>query len=312
MTKLRPIHPIKLYPFFRILTAALGIILITAALSKAVDMELSLRQIKDYGIITQRPALVMGTWILIAGEFALGFALLIFYRITIVLNLTSLIFLLFLGFTTWAWHAGTAEECGCFGAWLNRTPGQAAIENLVLLAFTVLAWLGLRKRENAGGSGKNIGLVTACAIGLILPLLFGFSPAEMSKPRWEKIEKELLHSKIEGLDTPAFQLGSHLIVLFDTECLQCQEDVVELNLMTQNKRMPRIIGLCPNRESQRLKFVETFKPDFPIGRIGEETFWRLMGEGDIPRMILLKEREIRRIWDRQLPEEEQIHAALTE
>ena len=74
-------------------------------------------------------------------ECALGAALLVNLKPRIALALTSLLLLLFLGVVGYAWATGATESCGCFGPW-KRTPGEAFVEDLVLLALADWAWWG--------------------------------------------------------------------------------------------------------------------------------------------------------------------------
>jgi hypothetical protein len=70
----------------RLLSGAVGLILLAAGLVKAMDMELFIRQIMDYGIVSERLLLILSAWGLIALECALGVALLVFYRPRLMLS----------------------------------------------------------------------------------------------------------------------------------------------------------------------------------------------------------------------------------
>ncbi|MBC8461613.1 MAG: hypothetical protein H8D67_26860, partial [Deltaproteobacteria bacterium] len=101
---------------------------------KATDMGLFIGQVRDYGIISQPIVLTLSAWGLIGIECALGVGLLVFYRPRLMLLLTAMLLLIFVGATSWAWLTGATEDCGCFGHWLKRTPGEAVLGNLILLA----------------------------------------------------------------------------------------------------------------------------------------------------------------------------------
>ena len=60
--------------------AAVGLILLGAAFMKATDMQLFIRQIRDYGIITHYVLVAVGAWGLIMVECALGVGLLVTTR----------------------------------------------------------------------------------------------------------------------------------------------------------------------------------------------------------------------------------------
>jgi len=185
----------------RVLAGAVGFILVAASVLKATDMELFVRQLKDYGIISQRTVLVLGAWGLIGLEFGLGVALLISYRLKISLPFAGMLFLVFLGATGWTWLSGTTEECGCFGDWVKHTPREAVLHDLIFLAASVLAWLGSPNERTTRSSAKVLTVVVACVIGLLLPLAFGFSVSRISQSPRRAVETPLKELEIDRKDT---------------------------------------------------------------------------------------------------------------
>jgi hypothetical protein len=166
----------------RVLAAAVGLILIAASVLKATDVDLFVKQLGDYGIISQHTVLVLGAWGLICLEFGLGVALLISYRPKITLPLAAMLFLVFLGGTGWSWLSGSTEDCGCFGNLVKHTPRQAVIHDLLFLAATVLAWLGSLHGKTGQSRVKSLTVVVACVVGLLLPVAFGFSVSKITQP----------------------------------------------------------------------------------------------------------------------------------
>jgi hypothetical protein len=185
----------------RVLAGAVGLILITASVLKATDMELFVSQLRDYGIISQHTVLALGAWGLIVLEFGLGVALLISYRPKITLPSAGMLFLVFLGGTGWTWLSGTTEDCGCFGDWVKHTPRQAVIHDLIFLAATVLAWLGSQHRKTAQSRAKVLTVGVACMVGLLLPVGFGFSVSEISQPPQKAVETTLEELEMDRKDT---------------------------------------------------------------------------------------------------------------
>jgi hypothetical protein len=184
----------------RVLAGAVGLTLIAASVLKATDMELFVRQLRDYGIISQHTVLVLGAWGLIVLEFGLGVALLISYRPKITLPSAGLLFLVFLGGTGWTWLSGTTEDCGCFGDWVKHTPRQAVIHDLIFLAATVLAWLGSLNRKTAQSRVKVMTVVVACVVGLLLPVGFGFSVSKISQSPSKAVKTPLEKLEMDRKD----------------------------------------------------------------------------------------------------------------
>jgi hypothetical protein len=96
-----------------------------------------------------------------------------------------------------------------------------------------------------------------------------------------------------------------------TDCLHCKESVPALNALAEATDLPDVIALCTNEESQRIMFGEEFQPMFPIGKIAEDVFWRLLGDGDMPRVILVRNGHVQKVWDQKIPEKDKIKAFLS-
>ena len=294
----------------RLLAGAVGLILLMAGLVKAMDMDLFIRQMRDYGIISQHVLLALSAWGLIALECALGIGLLIFYRPKITLPFTSLLWVMFLGATSWAWITGATEECGCFGAWVEYSPGQAVLENLILLVASLFAWVLYKEPHRPQSSAKVWCVTIAFLIGIALPLAFGFPLSRISQSPWETIESELSKLQIEGVDKVDLSSGTHLIIIMDTDCEHCKEALPALDALAEAPDLPPLIALSMNNESARRRFVEEFQPAFPLGQIEENAFWRLLGLGDVPRTILLKDKRVQSVWDHHVPDRKLIEAAM--
>lgn len=294
----------------RLLAGVIGLILLTAGLLKATDIGLFIRQIKSYGIITNSVFVAVGAWAIIVLECTLGTALLISYRPRVALPITIGLMLIFMGANIWAWFKGGVEDCGCFGAWVKRTPAEGVFEGIILLTAAFIAWINLRHVRINQARFRAWIVTSACVIGLGLPMAFGISISQFRDPQSNTIEAELLRVTLKRLDKIELNHGSYLIVLLDTECVHCQESVIDLNILTDDPDLPKVIALCPNDENQRKKFVEEFQPAFPIFRIKESIFWNLLGVGDVPRIILYRNQHIQKIWDQTTPHEDVIRKSI--
>jgi hypothetical protein len=292
----------------RLLGGAVGLVLVIASMFKATDMELFLEQIRQYGIISHYAVVTLGAWGLIALECTLGVALLVFYRPRFILPMTSMLLLIFIGVTGWAWLTDATTECGCYGHWISRTPGEGALENLIFLAAIVPAWIVHRHSETPKRSPKAWIVAAACLIGLAQPVIFGFPISRIIQPPSKTAELELGGLQIQGLKNVDLSHGLYLIVLMETDCPYCQEAVPELNMLADRPDMPVLIGLIPTGNELHIKFTDAYQPAFPIGQISDDAFWRLLGDGHIPRIFLVRDGRLLKAWDRKVPEEKSILA----
>jgi hypothetical protein len=292
----------------RVFAGAVGLVLIVAALLKAPDMELFVREIKEYGIFSDRLVLIFIAWGLIVVELALGVGLIVVYRPKILFPMTTLLWVIFIGATGSAWITGATENCGCFGAWLKRTPGEAVVEDLILLTATVLAWACLRRSQVSQTRAKTWAVSSACLIGLVLPAAFGFPISGIRQPQLEAVETKIGQFPIQGLEHVDLNNGAYLIVVMATDCLHCQEAVPAIDMLAETVDLTSVIGLCANDEDERATFVETFQPVFPIGQVDQDVFWRLLADGDLPRVMLVRDGRVKRVWDNTVPDEEMVRA----
>ena len=114
--------------------------------------------------------------------------------------------------------------------------------------------------------------------------------------------------QIQGLGDIDLKHGAYLIVLTDTECVHCGEAVPGINALDDATDLPAVIALCINDKSQRMMFVEEFEPMFLLGQIREDVFWRMLADGDIPRIILVQDGRVQQVWDQTVPDEDSVRA----
>jgi hypothetical protein len=293
-------------PVLRLLVGVLGLVFLVAAVLKATDMEIFIRQIRDYKIISHPNLLSIGAWGLVVLECTLGAGLLFFYRPRLTLPATALLLLIFIGTTGWAWLTGTTTDCGCFGSWLKRTTGQAAFEGLIMLAVTIIAWIGIPHSQVSNTRTKAWAVAVASLIGLLLPAVSGFSVSRISLSEAKTAEIDFRQLQIQNLYPIDLKHGMYLVVLMDTDCLHCQEGVEQLNGLARQPNVPPIIALFMNKKSELRKFEEEFQPIFSIKQIKEDLFWRLLGDGDIPRTLLLRDGLVVQMWDEKIPDKDRV------
>jgi len=147
-------------------------VLAVAAVLKAFDPHAFAEEIARLGVTFGLPEMTVGMAAL-ALEAAIGFSLLTnLRRRGVLLAATALVlFFLFLtGRTAWRAAHGLADagsSCGCFGNLVERSPTEAFVQDLLLMAPALaLAWLG------RPGARSRIGLraavVTILTVGVVL------------------------------------------------------------------------------------------------------------------------------------------------
>ena len=296
----------------RVLSGTVGMVLLVAGLMKATDMALFVRQLEGYGIISQPILLNMAAWGLIILQTALGVGLILYYRPRILLPVTTGLWLILLGGTLYAWLTGITGDCGCYGAWMKHSPKFATMENLALLVATLSAWRIAPRMFMSEKRAKTRAFAVALIAGIILPPIFGFAPWDTRNLHEGSTGVELGHVEVRGVEKVDLGRGSHLIVLMGTDCSHCREVLPLLDELAEEKGLPSLIALCPDDEMKRSGFIEAFDPVFPIGRIGERNFWRLVGRADMPILLLLRDGQVQKSWVHKVPGAQEIRATLSQ
>lgn len=286
----------------RLSAGILGIILLGAGVLKATDLPLFMMQMKAYGVISDPALLLAASWGMVVLQCTLGMALLLYYRPKWTLTITAFFWLVLLGGTIWAWATKATDQCGCYGSWLKNTPGEASIENAIFLALSIAAWFSAPVR-----SGKKvlpkIAVTTATLVaGLVLPLFFGVSVSEIIHPEYGMNKIDLGRVQAAGLETIDFRSGDYLVLLMATDCQHCLDLLPEFETLAGTSGLPRMVAFCLNSEDQRHQFIEEFEPSFPIGQIDDDLFWRLLGNGSIPRLLLVRQGRIEKTWEQTVPD----------
>ena len=295
----------------RLIEVIIGAVLLIAGLLKAYQPLDFIQQITDYRIVTAPTLVKVIAWIAITIECALGAALIVGYKRRVVMPATIGLFLIFLSAIGWAWYTGATADCGCFGSWVKRTPAEAFLEDMLLLFAAGAAWL-LTRYEPVKFKSLRLSAVAAAVIaGVAITTLASNSQRQSSDPLARLQAQTSLPSPfkdlaITGLTTDIFH-GSHVVALIDTGCDHCQASVPALNqLVTQLNGSTSVAALCSNKDFEVNYFQQKFNPQFPIGRISHDDFERLFERGKPPRIFLLRDSAVVKIWDGVVPSESEV------
>jgi uncharacterized membrane protein len=295
----------------RVSMALLGGVLVLSGGIKALDLNLFVHQVQSYGLFTQPQLTALTAWVITTLECFLGAALLCNYRPRPVLNLTLLLLVVFTFLTLYAALQGSVEDCGCFGALVKRTPGQAAMEDGVLLILCVIAKRGIPTGSGPGAWWRALIAIGLSLFGALLPFFSGVPAALLAGTPSQSgtIWAEL---KVEGVDGVDLGTGTHLVVLMSVSCQHCQEAVPELGMLmdTLPSRTLSIVALGQDSVEDQQAFIAEWDPPYPIGRIAGEAFWTLLEDGELPRIMLVEAGQTIGVWDHTLPTAQEIIALL--
>ena len=236
-------------------------------------------------------ALLMGPF-----ECAVGIALLANWRPRLTYPVSVVLMVFFIGLMVAAWKVGATDDCGCFGALVERSPGEAAVEDVVMLALLLFGWWGTRSRGTWPKAGWLVGG------GAVLGLVVG---AVQFVPEMERLEKSDLLPGVrltglnpKGLETDIME-GDYLIELMSPKCGRCIESIPKLNRLADEADLPAVIALnnFPQESEELKQFKARLQPRFPVATISKTDFFRLTVKHGYPRLALVRDGVVQKVWE---------------
>ncbi|MYC72203.1 MAG: hypothetical protein F4X17_15980 [Gemmatimonadetes bacterium] len=247
-------------------------------------------------------------------EFFLGWALLLNWQPRLCLPVATVLMAAFTALTAKAWHMGASIDCGCFGALVERGPGEAAIEDGVMVVVLLFAWWGMRRSADAapvvdrpnwwGAGGAPVWPLTSRMVlgSLVVGLAVG---GVRFFPELERISQSDLKSGVrlsglalKGVDVDLMQ-GEYLIELFSPTCVHCKNAVPKMNVIAQDPQLPRLIALTSFAQDapQVIDFKKQLQPRFDIATISQTDFRRLTFGHGFPRLAYIADGVVQQVWE---------------
>ncbi len=284
-----------------ILSGLVGVILLISGFQKAFEVDLFIRQMRDYEILTNPLLIIFAAWGLIIFECCLGAALLVNFHPKIAVPAGALLFLLFIGATGYAWVTGVTDDCGCFGSWIERTPQEAMLEDIIIFAALIVALIFNRSYKPWPFFMKEVLTLLVLLTGLLLPVTTGPLIDRISVAITGPVKEGFEPFVLDNFPHKDLSVGRHLIIVLATDCSHCKEEMDNLNRIAEDESLPDVISVSMNNQKQRDKFIYDFDSAFEIYQIPNDDFWRLLGDGEIPRIIYVDNGVIIKKWDFDVP-----------
>jgi uncharacterized membrane protein YphA (DoxX/SURF4 family) len=275
---------------------ALGGIFVAAGCLKALDVTEFARQTASYGLIGAGTAAFLAP-LLIALETTLGVALLAGWRPRLAAILVGMLLIFFIGLESWGISQGHTEACGCFGAYVKRTPLQVIFEDLGFLALAILAGVGL----GAWRSGARR-LVTA-TVAAAACLSLGFAIASPRLPIDDLVTHLNAGRSVADLGIasklPDGGQSDTLVALLDMTDPSAKEAAADLNAIAGAPGAPKVIALTPSTDQEQAAFMWEAYPAFdvvPVDRGLLKPLYR-----SLPRFFLVRAGKVTRVFEGPRP-----------
>jgi uncharacterized membrane protein YphA (DoxX/SURF4 family) len=238
----------------------LGVIFVAAGLLKSLDVAEFARQTAEYGVVGPGAAALLAP-ILIAFETTLGIALLLGWRPRLAAALTGGLLVFFIALEAWGLSHGRTEACGCFGAYVKRTPQQVILEDLGFLALAVLVFLGI-------GAWQARRRLTAAVTGAAAVAMLAFAVASPKLPL-----DRLVTSLKTGRTATDLGIASRLpeegpqgtlVAILDVTDPVSKEAAESLNTLKEQPDKVAVVALTPSSEQEQAAFMFEAYPAFDV------------------------------------------------
>lgn len=282
----------------------MGLVLVVAGLTKVWDPVPFYWEVLSYLEVVHiarewwpnigRASIVLG-----GAEVGLGISLLVNWRPRFCLPASVLLMALFLGLTGLAWYRGTDMDCGCFGALVERSPGQAAAEDVVMLILLLTAWKWGTHRLPAFASLRARQFLFLGTLTALIVTAVRFYP-ESGRLETSDLQPGL---SLEGMRLRGSELdlskGDYLVELFSPRCVRCMRTVPTLNRWLETPGLPPVVGITvyPVGSEDMEHFRQKVRPRYPIATVSTADWRRLTWRHGYPRLAHLRNGVVRQVWE---------------
>ncbi|MDJ0900349.1 MAG: hypothetical protein QNJ55_16210 [Xenococcus sp. MO_188.B8] len=285
-------------------SALVGIVFILTGIAKVIEPWKFTRYISDLKLL--QPKLVrFSALAFTAIESALGVALIlgVFPSVTIPACILLLMGLTVL--TYWSTSTERAEDCGCYNGWLDITPTQSIILNLVYITLLISAFVWGNYQPTILWQWMLV-LTTLVTSGA---LAFGFLKywRENDRPYIDltplKIDRTWKPKWLGEDSDSTLMLGSKLVVFLSPQCSQCKKWLNVLKVVHYRDDLPGVIGtIALSTVEAGQDFVDEYGLNYPVIAI-ERKQQQKLGIDSFPTAILLEDGVIREKWLGVIPEQ---------
>jgi thiol-disulfide isomerase/thioredoxin len=246
----------------------------------------------ETGVIAAKMAMFLGPL-----ECALGLALLLNWRPRLTLGIAAG---LMAGFTLLMWHAWRLQkniDCGCFGSLFERTPGEAAVADVVMLGMVLFAWWELRHAGQRGGLGTKL-VVGMAVLSLVIAGARYLPEKERLTQSDLQVGVRLSAIALKDIELDLLK-GEYIVELFSPNCGHCRKAVPKMNRIADQKNLPDVVALhrFPMDSPEVAQFKKQLKPRYTIAAISSTDFVRLTWRASFPRLAYVREGVVQAVWE---------------
>jgi hypothetical protein len=293
------VAPLKSADWLNLGPILVGVIFVWTGVIKAIAPQTFRNHLQSLGWI---PWKLLGSAVTAASAFevAWGMALVTGVARLVVFPATVLLLTVFTAISWWGVKSGKAEDCGCYGGYIQPSIKQSIALNTGFAILVIAAWIGGQPTVTAAAWQITLIVVSAVAIGLLAwraqrfeatkgrPLL-DTNPLKIGK-KWKH---RWAHGATAGMD------GEILVAYLGANCPYCSQFVKVANAMTQSPDLPKVIGVMAASEPQVKAYIEDYGIRFPVATVSPSLMSRLASA--VPSVVIVESGRIKDMWVGNMP-----------
>jgi thiol-disulfide isomerase/thioredoxin len=296
-----------------------------SAITKMLPLTPFEKQLVDLGFADWHTAPYYAR-LIIGIELGLGIALIqnhFFKRI--VIPLTALLLVAFCIHLSYQIAIGQGGNCGCFGQFIEMTPTEALIKNIVTLGF--LGWLFVISQEKKSANRFSFLLLIWSFSTLFMFMAFPFAPfkeldivtVDTSSIPWEDestpVSQTVDTTKAQTASAPTVVVnpgpaavvskfaklnvfsglkvkideGKRIVCFFIPGCDHCREAARALAELSKDPNFPKVYVYFGDEEVEKIdEFFQVAGKKYPYQVLGMGEFFTLMGpQGETPGILYM-------------------------
>lgn len=306
----------------RVAGGILGLAMLVAGIFKAIDPWTFLGSLPAYGVpeFLHYPIVIA----LPALEIALGVMLIAGWQLRWAGIASIALIVVFGAAIAYGWSLGDLEECGCFGPFVQRSPGQALLQDFGLLILAMLAVAApadsMRPltRQQLGALGVvAVAALVVSATGMTrdtsavssevteaAQLVTGAEPTRGSDPTGSMARPKPSDLAPDELD---LENREYLVYMFHPRCPHCQEVGPIIATYFDHFSLPSLVGFTFDAIPAEVdEYKAKLAVPFPVYQLPSRAFVQFTGDGAVPQLVYVRKGEIVRIWRGMPPTAEQM------
>lgn len=288
--------------YVRAIEIVLGAVFIFSAVTKALDIYQFAVQVSYYGVVKEPSLVRLVAYLMVGLETALGACLLAGVRLRgVTLIGTTALLLAFSGLVLYAWQYRGLQECGCFGKYVQVGPKSTLAKNVVLIAFAIAAWVGVRRKSKSAETSEPEStskwqpgylLGTLGVLAVVLAVAMGKAPPPKTSTLTTSKSNAPFAKFVFTTDTgEEIDLGSgdYFVAMLSATCEHCQAAGVLLNDLMFMPDVPTTVGLLIADDPSAIdEFNAIVQPVF-ITHVIDALEWSYLIDKEPPRFYVIRD-----------------------